>query len=432
MENKFIQPSRKILSENKRIEKQTSDFLTEFYQKRRDAETLAETTKAEAAMSAARFSYAASIANSKNRVKNLQETIRYNERASVTGMTHMLSQIVESALLLDEEEYSKLNPNYKTEIRDIVRGFLENAEINKDIKNADTLKLMEHVARLTPDVKIGTLLSEAELSKEYDVQTPEEVSKTIEKLSKSVKKKIAKIVGKEQKRVDELQSEIDQLVSLTNPEEEVVEQIPPEEPAGAEEIPEEAVETEVPAEEVAPEEAPAVSDQGQVELQSAEGKKLHITISLGEQFYREHRREGLLETLAVNEAVNMIAEGKEYNADLAIANSVLYLTILEAFNETSLMDVDEKAYDKVIKNAGGNINDTINRALPNRTVVKATDVGPLKNEEADTAATSVRRYLKRDLEKKFDEDGFDLEVDHFEEIAESQGYVRDGIYYIKK
>jgi len=44
----------------------------------------------------------------------------------------------------------------------------------------------------------------------------------------------------------------------------------------------------------------------------------------------------------------MLAEGKEYNGDLALGNALLQLTILETFNVTGLMPISEMDYKKML------------------------------------------------------------------------------------
>ena len=43
----------------------------------------------------------------------------------------------------------------------------------------------------------------------------------------------------------------------------------------------------------------------------------------------------------------MLEEGKEYNGDLALANAIMYITILETFNATSLMNISPVEYKKL-------------------------------------------------------------------------------------
>ena len=48
----------------------------------------------------------------------------------------------------------------------------------------------------------------------------------------------------------------------------------------------------------------------------------------------------------------MIAEGKEVNADLALANAIQFLTIVEAFNAAGLIKSNSETYNAIIKESG--------------------------------------------------------------------------------
>jgi hypothetical protein len=67
-----------------------------------------------------------------------------------------------------------------------------------------------------------------------------------------------------------------------------------------------------------------------------------------ESFYREVPRQGILESLALNEASDMIKQGKEYNGDLALANALVHLTILETFNATGLLTLSDIDYRRML------------------------------------------------------------------------------------
>jgi hypothetical protein len=53
----------------------------------------------------------------------------------------------------------------------------------------------------------------------------------------------------------------------------------------------------------------------------------------------------------------MIAESGVYNRDIAFANALTYVTIIEAFAETGLLNVDRVAYNTITQQAGGKVAD---------------------------------------------------------------------------
>ena len=73
-----------------------------------------------------------------------------------------------------------------------------------------------------------------------------------------------------------------------------------------------------------------------------------LRVIIREQFVKETPKKNLLETLAFNEAMEMLAEGKDYNGDLALANSLMYITILETFNATGLLTITERDYADIV------------------------------------------------------------------------------------
>jgi hypothetical protein len=364
----FTKVSKKTIDNDVRIETQINESLDKYYKEQKALREAEETRKNEAAMSAARFTYASTTARSNERVKALTETIKYNEMASVYGMTEMVSEIVEKALLLDEEELVKMQPEYKAEIRDIVSKLLKEGEINENITNPDTLAIMEYVSRTLPDAKDGKYLTEDDLYNLIMASRPADMDEALAKFSGDVSHKVATLMEKEQKRVKELDAE---------------------RPAAEEAPVESAVEGEVPAEEVPVEEVPAeeVPAEEEVPMDAVVAPKKQIqmlpdgTLNVNifeSKFVRETPRSGLIESLSVNEAQNMLARGEEYNADLCLAKAIEYVTIMEAMDSLGLMEVGNEAYSKVISAAGGKLLESKKA----KTLSKKVDVEPVSITES--------------------------------------------------
>jgi hypothetical protein len=396
MERKFNyadlnQVSKKTVANSKRIEEQTESFI-----KQHQAKVLAEKAAAEAKLNEevlnnARFSHGSIYAKNKARVQAMQEAVSYTDNASVAVVTHILSTIVENSLLLDVEDFAKLNPNYKKTIKETVSSFLKNGDIETLIEDKRTLAIMEHVARNLPDVKTGIYLKEEELIDIVKRSSPVEINSAIDSLSGDVKARVANIVVTEQDETDEIEKEVEEIKNSTKKPEELeaeqmaaaegmpvegevpaegmpvegevpAEELPADEFTGEEEMVEEMpVEGEVPAEEMpieGEEEDYLETDNGHtLNGQPLSQPKTSIKVLpsgevaidvFKEQFYRETPRQGILESLALNEAKEMLAEGKEYNGDLVLGNALLQLTILETFNVTGLMPISEMDYKKML------------------------------------------------------------------------------------
>lgn len=356
----------KSLEKSKRLQDQANDFLKQYYDNLRESEEALELKKREDMLNGARFSNASAYMRNKERVQIMEQSIKYNNRASAIVMTDVLSTIVENALLLDADEYAEINPAYKAEIRETVLSFLENADLEKNVKNPNTLTIMEHISKNLPDVKTGIYLKEEEIVDIIGKETPEEVNKSMDELSGDVQERVANIVSKEQDEINQLDKEIDDIIAISEAKKSenvnAEEQVEGEEMV--EETPEEEMEMEeVPEEEV--EEAPVQEDpyeddeylEYQQDDQQYKPKETTISISqqgdvqlkIRESFYRETPRKGIIETLALNEGLEMVKEGKEYNGDLAIANAIMYVTILETMNATGLMDLKTLDYQKLIR-----------------------------------------------------------------------------------
>ena len=86
MKNEFYnlgQPSKNLLERDKRLQASKLEYLKQYDQNLKEATELKEAEELNAAMSAARFSYASTYARSKNRVNKLNEEIQYNENSSL-------------------------------------------------------------------------------------------------------------------------------------------------------------------------------------------------------------------------------------------------------------------------------------------------------------------------------------------------------------
>ena len=370
------QVSKKTLESDKRIEKQSNDALKAYYTNLKEQERLAEEKKNEEILNAARFSNSSVYMKNKERVKLMESVIQYNERASVAAMTDVLSKIVENALLLDTDEYAQLNPTYKVEIKETVKSFLENAELNAEFKDQRTVRIIESVMKALPQVSTGMYLKEEEIVDLVNDSSSKEIEGDIDSLVTDVKSRVADLVGKEQKATQEIEKEIDEIVAISEAAkaakaEEKAKKDEKKDPKKDEKKDPKKKEEKVELDE---EDDFEVDDADDIDVEDDEEdeyleyqqslqpdarkarKKTEIQMQpdgglkviIREQFVKETPKKNLLETLAFNEAMEMIAEGKAYNGDLALANSLMYITILETFNATGLLTITERDYADIV------------------------------------------------------------------------------------
>jgi gas vesicle protein len=377
----------KTLEKSKRLQNQANDFLQEYYKKLREDENLQEQKNRDALTNGVGFSQSSAYMRNKNRTQLAEQAIKYNNRASTIVMTDILSNIVEEALLMETDEYAELNPAYKANIRETVLTFLENADLNESVKDKRTLTLMEYIARNLPDVKTGIYLKEEEIVDIVKKSTPKEVNNSIDSLVGDVKERVANLVSDEQEAEEELQDQIDEIVAISEAakakkkakaskqDDKVAanaEAVADEEGVDPSVTAPESEEPLPPAEEMAGQEIPAdmagmgdvdmageenIPGDGEINMDMAGPKGKETNISIGpdgtvnlnirESFIKEYPKKGILETFAFNEAMEMLEEGKEYNGDLALANAIMYITILETFNATGLMNISPVQYKKL-------------------------------------------------------------------------------------
>jgi len=360
------QVSKKTVDTNKRIESQRDDFIKSYDKSLRDSEAAKQAKIQEEVLNNARFSQGSIYARNKNRVKSMQETITYRDRAVKAVLTEYMVRLVENSLLLDTDEYAKLNPNYKAELKETVKSFVEKADLNTDINNKPVLDILEHISKSIPDIKTGIYMEAEDIVASVQKLTPGEVDEKLQELSGDVKERVANLVSKEQGEVNKIQSDIDAIVQVA-------------EDAKAEG----SVQGEVPAEEVSVEpteeelaaagEMPVEGEEGLVDEMPVEGEedeyldyqqsddqyKPKTTVNIDpsgavqikimeNKFYREVPRKGILEGFALNEAIDMVKDGKPYNGELALANALTYITVIEAFNATSLLSITEQDYKRIL------------------------------------------------------------------------------------
>jgi len=363
--NLFLnQISKKTTETNKRIERQTNEALRDYYARLKEETQLEEQKKNEATMSAARFSAGSIYMKNKQRQQQVKEMIEYNDKATTAVMTDILSKIINEALLLDTEEFSALNPSYKETVKETVKAFLENADLNEKFNDSRTIRIIENIMLNLPESNTGVYLKEEEIVDLVTDATPKQIEDDLSSLVTDVKKRVATIVSNDQEETQKIQDEIDEIVSIS--EAAKAKKVDPKKEDKKKDLEEdEEVDDEEEIEDDDDDDAyDDLADDEYLEYQKSinnkDGRKSRkkteiqmdsdggIKLIIREQFYKETPKKGILESLAFNEAIEMIQEGKEYNGELALANAVLYLTILETFNVTGLLTIGSKDYAKII------------------------------------------------------------------------------------
>lgn len=367
---------KKTLETNKRIEDQIERSISERMSSIHEEEKSRQEQLQETLMNNAKFSTGSAYMRRKQRQEKARQLVEYNNAASSAVLTDIISNIVNESLLLEQDEFEVINPNYKETIRETVKGFIENANLNDEIQEKRTVRIIEHVMMNLPIPETGIYLKEEDIIDMVNDNSSKDIDKDISSLTGDVKKRVANIVSREQGETEKIQKEIDDIVELSEAakakkaakkakkdekkEEKTAkegsekdEKLEKEDPKVKEEVTEEVSED------------PDYEDDDLLDLDDDDSgktdarrsrKKTEIHMAndgsvkfiIREQFVRETPKKGLIESLALNEAMEMIQEGKEYNGDLALANALMVVTILETFNITGLLTVTNDDYARII------------------------------------------------------------------------------------
>jgi hypothetical protein len=239
-------------------------------------------------------------------------------------------------------------------------------------------------------------------------------------------------------------------------------EMPPEGDMGGEEMPPEEGDMggeEMPPEEGAPATDPNAFGAPKKQVQMLPDGTMNINVfEHAPAFVREAKPCGILETLAVNEAKDLISEGKEYSSDLAIANALTYLTILETLNVTGIVPLTDVDYKKIIHASRGKTVEDVKKENTSKkeALVKMSNkkspcevkVPVMQNipvpaphvPASDPLLTNkgegcdCKKYLSEDALRDLLEDmGYSLNIDDFDDAAKNEGYVQvEKDKYIKK
>ena len=278
-----------------------------------------------------------SIHNKRVKTQAAERAINYAEHFATIALTEALSECVEKALLLNTDEYAKLNPNYKDEIRTTVRSFLENADINENVNTPVMTSLFEAIKSETPPADLYLTEEEEQEIVSNHIMNNATIERNLEALKRDVCSRVANIVTKDQ---EALKNQEDDLSFADEKELTAAPMVPvqPEEVPGEEQFadpdaaPEAGMEQPAPA----PEEAPVQQES------------LRIV--------KENTKRGIVETLAINEASKMLSEGLEYNKTLALANTIKYITILETLDASGIVTIGQQGYNRILSASGVNLN----------------------------------------------------------------------------
>jgi len=390
--------SKSLSKRSKQIDNNIAEAFKAFKEKKAAEEKLLQEQKDAAMYSVAYNSYGAKNDRVRQKEKVLTEKVTYEEKANIAGLTNVLTETVKRSLLLDLDEYKAINENYENFIKETVQSFLEKADLNREITNENTIKLMEFVEENKPSQEVGIYLNEAELYDEFGNKTYEEIDNEINALAGDVMDNVAKLIDDQREASQEVNDNLNAITSMDE--------------------------------------------------------------SARPLLFRNDTQKSVLEVLALNEAKEMVQNGKPYNGDLALANAITYITVLETLDATGFVTVGKEGYRKLLE-ASGELVTPLRKVASKAPVMTVTETEDLTNKTKDLEAKineartvgfvdfkswkqskdaytiheevkpetkydyidrKGNKMLKEDVRTKLSNEGFDFEIDDFETIASVMGY----------
>lgn len=325
-----------------RLEFQAANMLEQSNDKVTLAEQAKTLNEAKELSDAIYTSNGAYVYNKRMKALEQDRTFSYKNNFIVKALTEALSSCANNALLLNAEEYEKINPNYKAEIKETIHSFLENAKIDpsKAKINPDLLAIYEEIVKEVPPADLY-LTEEDEEKVIYDnIMSNSTVNNKLDNICRDVRARVANIVTKDQ---EALVAEQDDLDYIANKEAQVAPIVPVQ--------PEPVVDAPL-----ADPEDPSTDVVQQPETQPINNMPIQQTITESANIIRKKsKKHGIVETIAMNEATQMLAEGKAYDKTLAIANTVKFITVLETLDASGAVEIGPAGYNNILAASGAEV-----------------------------------------------------------------------------
>src|SRR5574344_1083817 len=135
---------------NERIFSQTQNMLAENSAARKDAENKAIAKSSQELMEGAFNSVGFAAHNSRMKANEVARQLSYPEKFTALALSECLGFVCDRALLLDEDAYAAMEPDYKAKMRDTILSFLENADVASNPTNAITNEVLVAIGKNMP------------------------------------------------------------------------------------------------------------------------------------------------------------------------------------------------------------------------------------------------------------------------------------------
>lgn len=298
----------------------------------------------------------------------------FHEDFAKKMLTAVMEEIVKESLLLDSKAYHSLNESYEKEITSSIGKFLESYRIKESFTDPRMIVISNAISSLEPEAeKIFESADEDaavdQTKKDKDAVTfqdklmsKSEVGTAIHSLSGDVREKVADLVMKDQIASVADQDALKEINSLNQ------------EKAEADAA--EAEQGNIAAE------AGANAAIGQADASVAPAAPV-----------AENYNHGIIEALCINEAKAQVANGLRYNSDLALANAIKYVTVLESVGTVGLIDVGDKELASIVSSLGLYAK-TNESALTEKLGQRRAALSEKQKKEAEDKAASTKKCFK--------------------------------------
>lgn len=312
---------------------------------------------------------------------NARSEYSFREDFTRRILTNIMTEIIDESLLVEKTQYLALNPEYKNEIKTRVNSMLESSKINLNINNSKTKSILEAInAEMPVNHHAYKLMEETDICDVSNkIMSNGAVSAAIKDLTTDVRERVADIVTRDNVSSADEQKFGDDLTQAVN-----------------------AVNNSLATETLPQTPAPETNlsgTNGEV-VPEADGQQTEqeqpAEISVDENpVVEESYARGIIETITLNEAQIMLKNTGTYNNDLAMANALKFVTVLEAFDATDLMNVNSQVYKKIINSSRASIHKQIMEETKNTfTGTKFQEVKPVNENALPTGKRSFADWKK--------------------------------------
>lgn len=312
----------------------------------------------------AKFSHNAAVARRLAAKRNAVLESQYDGRVAEIGLEFALAEAASRALPLDHDEYSKLNPKYVTEIYESICDAFK-GPVSTDNLSPAVKVILEGIRKAAPEKSEGILMEDKSLHDKLlmSLQDDEDVNKAIDSLSAGVRDNVAGIVANDQKEADQINGAIDDIKTAKDiaAEKAQQDQLAQQQAADQQSAQDAAAAQQAQADDPATYDPNYVADPNAAAAQpdvAQQWKDVSVTVGgttitvHNESYAKNAPVRGIVEALSLKESLNMLDEGKDYNADLALANAIKTITVLETLNASGLVHVGHAGYARLLENIG--------------------------------------------------------------------------------